>query len=883
MAVKKSELYSALWDASNKLRGGVEPSRYKDYVLVLLFFKYVSDKYKDDKYAMFKVTDYISFDHLIQLKGKPNIGEEVDKVIQSFLEHNALVGLLPDVSFNNQAELGEGKELVDKITGLISIFENPALDFKSNRASGDDIIGDAYEFLMMKFAQESGKSKGQFYTPAEVSRVVAKLIGINKIKETMNKKWEAYDPACGSGSLLIRVADEAPKNKNGDSLVSIYGQEKYPDTAGLAKMNFILHNKSTGEVRAGNTLVNPKYKDRFDQLKKFDFVVMNPPFSDKAWSDGLNPENDEYGRFEGYGFPPEKNGDYAWFLHVLKSLNPTGKAGIILPHGVLFRGNAEEIIRKEIVDRKYIKGIVGLPANLFYGTGIPASIILVDKEDAENREGIFFIDASKGFVKEGDKNRLREQDIEKIVQSFENMEEIPGYSRYVSYDEIIEKSYNLNIPRYIQSVDTNLPHSIIHHLKGGIPEQDIDSLVKLWNISPSLKNKIFSWKDDVYYLAVTEEELDKIITADSAILEEISKLNQLFDTWSENFLELLYGINEITQPKELIQTLSHQLLQDYKANKLIDEYVVYECLLNYWNETMQDDVYVIKTSGYQAGREVEVKFKQNKGKDTKTINGINGILIPSTLIETEYFSEELATLETISQTIEQLSLELGELIEKQSDENSLFENVLNTKGDSISRNNLKARLTELEGLKESNRVKLLERVLKALTDNDDTVVEAIMKENPYLEGLDLRNKTNGRPVGKKKVKDAIKLAQQNAKLPIKYQDEYSALVNYEEKLIEKETQESEYKALRKELFEAVIYQYSVLTIEEIQQLIIRKKWFETVKKAIVESVDQEINTITTTVTTISHRYSHNLKELEKKTSESEQAVKDALKRMGYQW
>ena len=349
---------------------------------------------------------------------------------------------------------------------MIGVFQNPAIDFKNNRASGDDIIGDAYEYFMMKFAQESGKSKGQFYTPSEVSRIIARLIGIGDIKQMPNKKWTLHDPAAGSGSLLIRAADEAPVDENGDSIVTIFGQEKYPDTAGLAKMNFVLHNKGTGEIRSGNTLADPKYTDEFNELKKFDFIVMNPPFSDKDWTDGITTTKDRFRRFDGFGIPPEKNGDYAWFLHVLKALDSNGKAGIILPHGVLFRGNAEESIRIEVLKKKYIKGIVSLPGNLFYGTGIPACIIIIDKENADERDGIFLIDASRGYKKDGNKNRLREQDIEKIVQTFTHRLEIKGYSRFVKYSDILEgNGGNLNIPRYIQKIDDTLPQNIAAHLK----------------------------------------------------------------------------------------------------------------------------------------------------------------------------------------------------------------------------------------------------------------------------------------------------------------------------------------------------------------------------------------------------------------------------------
>lgn len=454
MAVKKSELYSLLWEACNKLRGGVEPARYKDYVLVLLFFKYVSDRYKGQPFAEFTISKGASFDDLIAAKGKSDVGERVDKIIQKFLEDNRLQGSLPDVSFNNPDELGSGKELVDKVSGLIAVFQNPAIDFKNNRASGDDIIGDAYEYFMMKFAQESGKSKGQFYTPSEVSRIIARLIGIGNIRQMPTKKWTLYDPAAGSGSLLIRAADEAPVDENSDSIVTIFGQEKDHATAGLAKMNLILHQKGTGEIKRGNTLVDPAFTDDFGELKKFDFIVMNPPFSDKSWSDGIKTSEDKYKRFDGYGIPPEKNGDYAWFLHVLKSLDSNGKAGIIMPHGVLFRGNAEETIRIKVLEKRYIKGIVSLPANLFYGTGIPACIVIIDKENAETRDGIFLIDASRGFKKDGNKNRLREQDIEKIVQTFTNQLEIFGYSRFVKYEEVLEQNAgNLNVPRYIQKID----------------------------------------------------------------------------------------------------------------------------------------------------------------------------------------------------------------------------------------------------------------------------------------------------------------------------------------------------------------------------------------------------------------------------------------------
>ena len=554
MPLKKSEIYSTLWEACNKLRGGVEPARYKDYVLVLLFFKYVSDKYtSNDPFARFQVAPDSSFDELVKAKGKKDIGERVNKIIQKFLKDNGLSDSLPEVNFDNHDELGSGKELVDKLSGLIGTFQN--LDFSSNRASGDDIIGDAYEYFMMKFAQESGKSKGQFYTPSEVSRVIARLIGIENVNST---RMKLYDPCAGSGSLLIRAADESPVDKDGQPLVTIYAQEKDNSTAGLAKMNFILHTKGNGEIKKGNTLSDPKFVDSFRQLERFDFIVMNPPFSDKSWSDGVNTQSDIFHRFDGFGVPPAKNGDYAWLLHVVKSLTNNGKAGIVMPHGVLFRGNAEEFIRVNLLKTRYIKGVVSLPQNLFFGTGIPACLIFIDKENAENREHIFFIDASDGFRKDGNKNRLREQDIEKIVRVYKAQQEIPGYSRLVSYSEILDKNGgNMNVPRYIQKPDESLQQSIEAHLHGGIPKHDIDSLAKIWRISPELMSKIFDVSgNEIYRLVLDADGIEKVFEADKALLAQKShEAIEIFAAWKKEARVKLLNITEDISPKILISEL----------------------------------------------------------------------------------------------------------------------------------------------------------------------------------------------------------------------------------------------------------------------------------------------------------------------------------------
>ena len=345
MAIKKSELYSSLWKSCDELRGGMDASQYKDYVLVLLFVKYVSDKYAGNPHSLIEVPAGGSFADMVALKGDKEIGDKINQIIARLAEANNLTGVIDVADFNDQEKLGKGKEMVDRLSNLVSIFNSPGLDFRSNRAQGDDILGDAYEYLMRHFATESGKSKGQFYTPAEVSRIMAQVICLAGATDSQQS---IYDPTCGSGSLLLKAHDEA-KSATGLDL-AIYGQEMDNATSALAKMNMILHDCPTAEIWKDNTLSAPHFKDPMGNLKLFDFIVANPPFSTKAWSNGFNPAEDEYNRFS-FGIPPEKNGDYAFLLHMLTSLKSTGKAAVILPHGVLFRGGAEATIRKRILQQ----------------------------------------------------------------------------------------------------------------------------------------------------------------------------------------------------------------------------------------------------------------------------------------------------------------------------------------------------------------------------------------------------------------------------------------------------------------------------------------------------------------------------------------------------
>jgi len=820
MAIKKSELYSSLWASCDELRGGMDASQYKDYVLVLLFVKYVSDKFAGQPYAPITIPKGASFADMIALKGKPDIGDQINKKILGPL---ALANKLSDMpDFNDPAKLGDGKEKVERLTNLIAIFENPALDFSKNRADGDDLLGDAYEYLMRHFATESGKSKGQFYTPAEVSRIIAQILGIRYAKTSNNTT--VYDPTCGSGSLLLKIGDEARHGK--DVKVTLYGQEKDNATAGLARMNMILHDYATAEIKQGNTLANPLYTER-DALKTFDYVVANPPFSDKRWSTGLDAEHDQWQRFQHYGIPPGKQGDYAYLLHILRSIKAAGKGACILPHGVLFRGNGEAAIRKNLVQRGVIKGIIGLPSNLFYGTGIPACIILLDKEGANARKGIFMIDASKGFIKDGPKNRLREQDIHKIVDTFTRQAEVPRYSRMVSVAEISgpKNDYNLNLPRYIDSTEPEDLQDIDGHLRGGIPNRDIDGLEKYWKVFPAVRATLFKKADRTGYtqLKIPIAEVKAAIFGHKQFTAFNESVTKLFAKWKSANTPKLRGIAISTKPKALIETLSEDLLETFQKAKLLDAYDVFQYLMDYWTETMQDDCYFIVGDGWRVAAQprliVEDKNKKTKAKPDFIVGKkkYQTELIPPALIIAHYFAAKQAAIEKLEAQVAVLQQQLEEIAEEHGGEEGLLFEAQNDKK-KITKASVKARLAEAKGtadVAEPGEMELLKKYLKIA----DSEAEA----------------------------------------------------------------EAELKTAQENLMEQVAAKYPKLTVDEIKTLVVDNKWLVTIAAAVQGELDRVSQTLTGRIRQLAERYATPLPRLTDEVASLAARVDGHLKKMGAVW
>ena len=823
MALKKSQLYSSLWQSCDELRGGMDASQYKDYVLTLLFMKYVSDKAAGAKGSLIEVPKGASFADMVALKGDKEIGDKINKIIARLAAANDLKGVIDQADFNDEGKLGSGKEMQDRLSKLVAIFDG--LDFRANRAEGDDLLGDAYEYLMRHFATESGKSKGQFYTPAEVSRVMAQVIGIERAGEL--REPTVYDPTCGSGSLLIKAADEA-----GSAKLAIYGQENDVATWALARMNMILHGHPTAELWRGNTLAAPHFKHKNGTLRTFDFAVANPPFSAKSWSNGLDPAHDEFERFE-LGVPPAKNGDFAFLLHLIASLKSTGKGAIILPHGVLFRGNKEAAIRRNLVQRGLIAGIIGLPPNLFFGTGIPACIVVIDKEHAQARTGIFMIDASRGFLKDGNKNRLRSQDIHKIVDVFTRRIELPRYARLVPVSEIASPAndYNLNLPRYIDASEPEDLHDLDAHLNGGIPVRDVDALDAYWRVFPTLRTTLFQPNGRAGYLEprVAARQLTATVLGHAEFQAFAAQAAGVFEAWRSAHEPALRGIAVDDRPRQLIHALSEDLLARFADLPLLSRYDVYQRLMDYWAEVMQDDVYLIAADGWQDAARPRgvVEDAARKIKETPDLvikrKKYKMDLLPPALVIARFFANEQAAIEALQAKQEAAARALEEFAEEHGGEEGLLAEALNDKG-KVTKAGVKDRL-------------------KALA------------EEPPSTGEDAADDEAER--------DALARC--------------LALIDAESAAA------SVVRDAQGALDEQVLAGYAKLAEAEVRTLVVENKWLASLRAAIDGEVERMTQQLTVRVKELEERYAQRLPALEREVEALSAKVEKHLKSMGLKW
>ena len=793
----------------------MDASQYKDYILTLLFVKYVSDKHEADPDALMTVPAGGSFADIVALKNQKDIGEGIDTVIATLADANDLRGVIDVAFFNDDEKLGKGKEMVDRLSKLVAIFD--ALDFRASRAEGDDLLGDAYEYLMRHFATEAGKSKGQFYTPAEVSRILAKVVGVGP---QTKQHQTVYDPTCGSGSLLLKAADEAP---NG---LTIYGQEKDVATWALARMNMILHGYETADLVKGDTITSPGLASG-TKLKLHDFVVANPPFSTKSWSSGITPAADVFGRFE-FGVPPAKNGDYAFLLHAVSSLKSSGKAAIILPHGVLFRGNVEATIRRKLLTHGLIKGVIGLPPNLFYGTGIAACILVIDKQEAAARTSVFLVDASRGFIKDGNKNRLRAEDIHKIVDVFTKQVDVDGYARLVPLSEISDaaNAFNLNISRYIDSSEPEDLQDLTAHLDGGIPNHDLDLLNEYWGALPSLRRELFEAARPGYSAAkVSPGDVPGIIESHDEFAALKERVSGVLAGWWAAHREKLAAISAGSTPKPLIHALSEDLLTRFAEVPLMSRYDVYERLMVYWGDTMQDDVYMVCSDGWtgaakpRAPREVG---KQSNGKPRledpdlvigsgKSAQKVKLDLIPPGLVAARYFATDKAALERAEIALDKATRDLENFIDEHGIEGGLIEDVVNEKN-KVTKAAVAAQLKALRGAAERR---------------DEL---AATKEVGELVASDAAAKT------------AVSGA-------------------------------------RRQLDTRTLARYATLSEDEIKELVIDDKWLTAIRAAVGKDVQLAAHRLAVRCEELTRRYGTTLPELEEQVRDLESRVHSSITRI----
>ena len=663
-----------------------------------------------------------------------------------------------------------------------------------------------------------------------------------------------------------------------------YGQEKESTTAGLAKMNAVLHRKAEITIKSGNTFSNPHYLDKSDNsiLERFDYIVANPPFSMKNWRDGIAGK--EYGRFEGYGdSPPEKNGDYAWLMHILKALKSNGKAAVILPHGVLFRGNAEATIREAIIKKHWIKGIISLPANLFYGTGIAACVLVIDKEGAANRQGIFMIDASRGYVKDGNKNRLRERDIYRIITTFnEQITTDPKYARFVPNDEIEKKNgYNLNITRYIDSTDPEDIQDIYAHIHGGIPAVDIDSLSKYWDVFPSLKAELLTAISEKYYiLNVEHENIRQTIYKNAEFSEYGEKLDVAFAAWKTKEYPALSSLDEDVSAREFIVSLAKDILAEFEYLTLIDKYDVYQVLLAYWNEVMNDDVSLIisEPDGYANARatdNIEEEITQGKNKGEMKVTGWEGRLIPKAIVIDAFFREEKNAIGEAENVVAETESLLSDLVESADEESALADVAENGK---VKAKDLEAKIEELTQHVETEETIELELLMDQLPMQKKRL-QAYLVGHPLCKSAVTEKGT----LTKSSIMLRLFIIRTVESVPESLQDD----VNQLKQALDLCGKVSEYnkvvKDLSKALDEKCRARYETLTDEEIIDLLVNRKWFDSIFIGITDLYAAISHRLTSRIVELSDRYEDTLPDLENDTADYEAKVKSHLERMGFKW
>lgn len=854
--ITSQEIKRRLWNGANELRGSMDASRYKDYMLGLMFYKFLSDKTLDTFRSVSKINNATE-DELVTkyTQSKEEWGDGLVNMINNILgyhvapEHlyqkwikdintgNFEVSNVSD-GLNNFERTIVSKGDADDFKGL---FSSSTLDLSDTALGSDlnarsknikalillfadlnmvdlqegDVLGDAYEYLIGMFAMESGKKAGEFYTPSQVSEVMAQIVAkSNDIKSI-------YDPAVGSGSLLLTVRKHL--DENAQKLLNYYGQELNTATYNLTRMNLLLHGVRPEKmtIRNGDSLAVdwPEDPDTPDQGVQFDAVVMNPPYSLKNWNKNDLKVSDP--RFEIAGvLPPNSKGDYAFLLHGLYHLGQQGTMAIVLPHGVLFRGASEGEIRKRLLEKNYIDTIIGLPSNLFTNTGIPVVVIIL-KKNREIGEPVLIIDASKNFIKVGKQNVLQEKDIAKIVDVYLDRMEIKGYSHLAYREEILENEYNLNIPRYIESIDEEIPHDVDGHLYGGIPKKNIDELKILHKFAPNvLSSSLQEIREGYYILNKSIEELTDEVLKDEKVISKSQEMQDKTNEYINKYWEVLKTIDSKAKAMEISKNMLSEIKSMLKEFNNISLYDGYQIIGEIWNKTLRKDTELIaENEFYVLARTREPNLVTKGSGNNRRIEqeGWTGTLVPNELIEEFLFSNERLEISEKRQELDEIETEISELVESAKEEGT-DENL--ALYDSLKKNEEDEPMDSFEN-------KLLKEELKN--------AEKGSMEHKLL----------------KKVDDLLKNRTQ----------------------INREIRDAE-----TELSEAVQNRIEILTNDEVDMLIY-EKWFGNTVPEMIKLVESPLKSELDALKMLNVRYSETLSDLDKQINELEAEFEELLSQL----
>ena len=838
--MNKQQLANRIWASANKMRSKIDASEYKDYILGLIFYKFLSD----NEVAHLKKSGWTEEDlpDLVENYDDEDMAvtiEDCKNSIGYFIEYKNLFStwLLPHSTFN-VADLSVAlntfdrmispnyKHVYEKIfitlqAGLSKLGENPASqtkalkdliklikDIPTDGSQDYDVLGYVYEYLISNFAASAGKKAGEFYTPHEVALLMSEIVAEHHKDK---KQIEIYDPTSGSGSLLITIGKSVGRHIEDRNRVKYYAQELKENTYNLTRMNLVMRG-----IRPGN--IDTRCADSLDEdwpIEKtgpnagrplyVDAVVSNPPYS-QHW-DPSDAELDA--RFKDYGVAPKSKADYAFLLHELHHLKPDGILTIVLPHGVLFRGDPEDEgegkIRKRLIEKNQIDCIIGLPANIFFGTGIP-TLIMVLKQHRLN-DDVLIIDASKGFVKDGKNNKLRDCDIKRIADAVRLRSDEPGFSRKVSRETIRQNNYNLNIPRYVDSSEAPELYDIYATMFGGIPNSEIDRLKEYWEALPSLRVELFQPAEDKPYSAITTDDVASVIAHD----RDTEKLRKQFERAFEGFGDelhrrLISNVATVREMKERYE-IADDIFERNKGIPLVDRYAAYQALSNEW-QTIANDIETLQTEGMEAARKVETAYKLVKKGDEEieVADGLKGRIIPFAMVQETLFKAELQAISEKEARNEEIDAEVDELRDSFTEEEAQ---------------------EYLDG------------------DDDPKLDKAKIKKDAKAKGDEIEPET------KAKLVKLVKLWEEQTKVKKEIKEAKAELIDKTKEAIEH------------------------LTDEEVE-LFLHKKWIDPVVAGINDTLTDVLKAVETRVTALANKYAVSYKELGEQMAEAKQQMADLV-------